>query len=371
MQTSPAFAENYISLPLGGVDDMAIWSGRLWQRFEEWVQQGPPPNVTVGATHRHPRHGMRPLKRLFRSLAPALLARGAASVSRDAATGVLSIELGTNGSGKKLTLEEQRAVVKSVLLEALTARSIAPAEDVAGLIARERRAWRARAGADHGHEHSHGRGRAVSWTEPHPLDTDPLVIGARVTRVWHAAGLSGYVDAWRSRIVAARVASGEPAENVAVTDRDVVLAALLAADAPRKPSALHVLGSNTTIGAPTAILASVTALEYAGASLAVGDFDADGTDDVVITAYGHTVAGVVEPAPTTVSGASSGALRLSNTLPQAGAFYVRYGNDSGGVPSGPVVPQPLPPYLTSASGVPYQRLGFSSCVLDFNAGMLC
>lgn len=45
----PMVAERLIDLPIGGVDDMAVWAAWVWQRVARWLNDGspplPPPNV--------------------------------------------------------------------------------------------------------------------------------------------------------------------------------------------------------------------------------------------------------------------------------------------------------------------------------------
>ena len=37
-------AERMLALPIGGVDDMAVWAGFVWERLARWIDQGPPPD---------------------------------------------------------------------------------------------------------------------------------------------------------------------------------------------------------------------------------------------------------------------------------------------------------------------------------------
>ncbi len=41
---APFLTEHYMDLPLGGVDDMSIWTARMWNRFASWVEVSPPCN---------------------------------------------------------------------------------------------------------------------------------------------------------------------------------------------------------------------------------------------------------------------------------------------------------------------------------------
>jgi len=41
-QKAPFLPENFIEFPVGGVDDNAMWTGWMWNRFSSWVELGPP-----------------------------------------------------------------------------------------------------------------------------------------------------------------------------------------------------------------------------------------------------------------------------------------------------------------------------------------
>ena len=38
----PLMAERMLDLPIGGVDDMAVWTGFVWERIARWLDNGPP-----------------------------------------------------------------------------------------------------------------------------------------------------------------------------------------------------------------------------------------------------------------------------------------------------------------------------------------
>ena len=38
----PLMAERMLDLPVGGIDDMAIWTGWVWERIARWLDSGPP-----------------------------------------------------------------------------------------------------------------------------------------------------------------------------------------------------------------------------------------------------------------------------------------------------------------------------------------
>ncbi len=44
---APHLVERYIDWQLGGIEDMAIWSARMWDRMASWIENGPPPLPTT------------------------------------------------------------------------------------------------------------------------------------------------------------------------------------------------------------------------------------------------------------------------------------------------------------------------------------
>jgi hypothetical protein len=40
---APFLVEHYRDLPLGGIDDNAVWTGRMWNRMASWIENGVPP----------------------------------------------------------------------------------------------------------------------------------------------------------------------------------------------------------------------------------------------------------------------------------------------------------------------------------------
>ena len=75
---APFLVENYIDLPLGGVDDMAIWTARSWNRLAEWIADGPPANLPPDVVPRSRRHAqaMAQYAAVLRQLAPLVLDAG-------------------------------------------------------------------------------------------------------------------------------------------------------------------------------------------------------------------------------------------------------------------------------------------------------
>jgi hypothetical protein len=37
-EKAPFLVEHYLDLPLGGVDDMSVWTARMWNRFASWIE---------------------------------------------------------------------------------------------------------------------------------------------------------------------------------------------------------------------------------------------------------------------------------------------------------------------------------------------
>jgi glycosylphosphatidylinositol phospholipase D len=44
---SPMFQDELLQMPVGGIDDMAVWTSYIWERFAEWVENGPPNSIPV------------------------------------------------------------------------------------------------------------------------------------------------------------------------------------------------------------------------------------------------------------------------------------------------------------------------------------
>jgi len=305
---SPTFAESYIDLPLGGVDDMAVYAARLWGRWGEWVTRGPPnpppgheycPGVceSGSAPPAPPSSGQAALKDAYRVLAPALL--GAGLMEAEAREDAISIE----------RREARAHRVPAVLshLRALLAAGGKSAPSTARLTA--------------------------GWTTPRAADVSPDAVAHSVLQVLRRGGAGGSITAMSRE--------GDSPSILLLRFLDAAEAQWAAPPTVGRPKA--------DIPTPNRTFSSVEALEYAGSAFSSGDFDHDGTLDVVVTAYGHTAM------------ASDGAL-----LPQSGAFYTRYGNVSARITAST---ESLPrafPSLTEGTAA-YTRLGWAACALDLNA----
>lgn len=91
LRSLPFLAEHYIDLPLGGVDDMAVWAGYMWRRWAQWLYEGPPvvppPDAPRGSSSSSWRHtpAQARFKDLMRVLAPLTAERVGATKRHDTA----------------------------------------------------------------------------------------------------------------------------------------------------------------------------------------------------------------------------------------------------------------------------------------------
>jgi len=186
----------------------------------------------------------------------------------------------------------------------------------------------------------------AGWTAPAPGDTDSAAVAARVAAALHlrAASIEAVAAELEARAAAPRVAALEEAARASASSPWGALP-------PPAPADFAAAGT--------------VPLEYAGAALAVGDFNADGASDLVATAYGASPVGTyvddalgVAPSPP-IAGA---------VLPQAGGWYLRTGAPAGAATAAAAAdgPEPLSPADRSTGASVYARLGEAACVLDFN-----
>jgi hypothetical protein len=383
---SPTFGEHYIDLPLGGLDDMAAWTGRMWERLGDWIEEGIPcpiqqqgeytlpPTCFSNGTAAAPAAASTPsssaaaastassssssaaaaaaassphsvgsedLRTLYRALAPHMLAAGHVTLSSGAPS-ARSLEVRTGQLGRAASATTALGALRAILAGSPAPTSAVPFSP------------RATAG----------------WTSSRPADADKDVVGLAFLSVLRSAGVGHVVAAATKRAAAADPSSPSPSPAAIALHALTILEGARDAGyavSPHSRSAAAVAGSATVVGAPSSILASASALEYAGAALSAGDFDADGLADVVITAWGHMGVGVQG-----TEGRGKGGRPTTNNgggvLAQSGGFYTRYGNMSD-VTSGESALGPLPlPVQYSTLGLDdFARLGVASCALDFNA----
>ena len=273
---SPTFGEEFLGLPCGGLDDMAAYVARLWQRWASWLDRGPPtpppggeycPGVCEGegeggggeghgVTEKPPAispsdraEGQRVMKSLYRILAPALL--DSRLVGVDTIGGVTRIE--------RKVAEGAAAARQAAVLAHLRRLMLGDAPPSSGK-------WvRATAG----------------WTAPRPSDFDPEAVAALLLEAMRLGGVSPVLDALASRgaqhgdiynsagpkarvvlqmLEVVEAVSASPASYRAASTTDAEAAATLPSSAPLTPNA-------------SSVFASELPLEYAGSSLAVGDYD--------------------------------------------------------------------------------------------------
>jgi hypothetical protein len=223
--------------------------------------------------------------------------------------------------------------------------------------------------------------KKMGWTSLRDNDTHPELVAARLGAIFRAAGIGAVLDGLAASldVVVVGDAFDMASKGLVLTDKPAVLLAALdllenlppPARSPPPYLALSVSGNASVV------VASSTPLEYVGTAVAVGDFDADGFDDAVITAPGHTALGTLTSsssaaaAAVAAGGKTAPSSSASNSLlPQSGGFYTRYGNMSS-MPANDAdtapIPEPLPVQYATFGADEFTRLGWDTCVLDFNA----
>ena len=357
VQQSPTLGEVFLDLPVGGLDDMAAYATRLWQRWALWLDQGPPATPPGGeycpgicssedkrrvdaerlVAREQRAIGQKTLKSLYRILAPSLLDAGLVNVSTFG--GVITIERVLSADGG---MARRQAVVLAYLRRLLEG------------------------GRSSGGSWENGPRAAAGWTSRQAQDTDPEAVASLLAESLRLAGMGPALDSLIHAVSqqppvapSFRGSNTVPGPKARVLLR--LLDAALGAHVPTTAPAVAAEGALPIRPNATAIFASELELEYAGAALAVGDYNADGAADIALGAYGH---------------GSSGKHPNGNPtrLPQAGAFYVRYSNaflnESSriGGKDDSVQASPLTEAFPSVteSGLPYTRLGAALCTLDLN-----
>jgi len=295
-----------MTLPLGGLDDMAVWAAQVWRRWATWLETSPPSPLPPdlhqqpltalrNATHAHLRRD----KRLHAALGDLLLRDGHIKAGVDASTGFRRIRASAPSLSSRL----------------------------GGIVAAEVSAQ---------HEACM---RSGAYTSDLPAALLDALTRTRPDLASWLARLDGRVS---------------PAHACYASQAALALTALASKQASargREDGASSTQGGETAVASglqPTDYVAGSAVFGYFGASVALdGDYDADGVADVMVGGWGYTW---------TRNDSSDGS---SAKMPQAGALYAKYGNASA--PSALSSPAVVAPET-------YSRLGWSMCVLDFNGG---
>lgn len=336
-------------MPCGGIDDMAVYAARMWQRWASWLDPSrgtpsfppggeycPSPQTICDEQNNvssikpmHRREGQKLIKDLYRILAPAILDNDFIDVS-------ITPESTTIRRAKSEQLSSRRTALLSYLRKLLNGEI--KSKPKSARIHPALRASRLQQG----------------WTAPQDTDTDPDVVAKLLLNVLRSSGAEHVLESLQGTTEVQLVQSLlNLAEKISLNGLS----------STRSSSSISSISAVPVIEAES-IYASALPLEYAGASLSGGDFDKDGYVDLVVTAPGHTSVGSF----TSVDSAAGDEMKL----PQSGAFYIRYGNvtmsslSTSSAESG--IPESLPqdfPYLVEGTK-PFERLGVASCVLDAN-----
>ena len=258
----PLMAERMLDLPIGGIDDMAVWTGWVWERIARWIDSGPPPN---------------PMPRYIN-----VAHEDTASPSKPTAND--GKERGEEWMSRflRLALAAEEFKDRGNVLELLKASNQHPVPPFG---------WRRR--------------------------TNDSFAGFELVY----QGVPGAECLMRATL-----------RTLAVATRVSVPQAYLLP--PRQPPA----ESTSVAAVATPIAASAAPLGYLGSATAVGDFDADGRDDLVVGSYGAGNPG----------------------SPQTGAVDIHYGLD----PTSAALEQRK--QLLPGSVV-HGRFGKALAVIDWNA----
>jgi hypothetical protein len=356
--SSPTFAEEIINLPCGGVDDMSVYAARMWQRWASWLDpvrgtpSFPPGNeycpypqticdeqstTSFPIKPLHRREGQRLIKELYRVLAPALIESDLIHVT--IATDATTIQ-------RNFSTPLSRRSALLLYIRKLLRGEVKPHSQTAKI-----------------HPSLRSTRLQEGWTASKSTDTDPIAVAQLLLSVLYSSGASNILEKLQG---ATEVQLVESFLNMA--EEKSLIQSHTSSSLSSTSSSSSSSSSSPPVLEAEAIFASALPLEYAGASLSSGDFDQDGTIDLIVTAPGHTSVGNFN----TILNNSNSSSSSSNgfKLPQAGAFYIRYGNVTVSSSStvGGIIPEPLPedfPYLTEGTR-PFERLGAASCVLDAN-----
>jgi FG-GAP repeat/Zinc dependent phospholipase C len=411
---SPVLAERWLDLPLGGADDMAVWTGRMWTRLQGWIEMGPPTVFPDGGNgnaadtdnvdrklsargskgHRHPTptYALRPI---YAALAPYMREDGLLTEDTDGKTGGLTIDLNKDGLRKALTKLQQEQGMSSHSMKLLEAALLPSSSDgdeeqqlelqmgvyLTGLL-RKLLAMPSST-EDNGHHHSSPSSLSKHW----PTDAKKggmdrgKKLANQILRVPLARALSKKdtkaLEAIKSLVMKSNVGdkSGCPVHAMLTLldsweHNTLAKLSLLSSPSSGVTGVSVGVATTTTAATPIAVLASSNALEYAASSLAAGDFDGDSLVDIVVGGYGYSYSqNGITPFESSAAAAAAASVGASNQpyLAQAGGFYVRYGGAKHENPATTgVIPLPNATDAVQHPATVFSRLGWSQCVTDFN-----
>lgn len=329
---SPTFGESLFDMPVGGIDDMAVMAGRMWQRLGEWIDGSGPPSGDIHDLTLPPssRPWVAAEQRLLRALAGPVRAAGLIIESR-AADGRFKLSLAPDAT------PERFAAVAASAIKTLIRGEPLPRQKV---------------------------GATSGWTVHADEDDDVNDVAAR------------YATALLSRHAGSSIRNS-PVDIAAALDALSVSSSL-----SRVMNAINAINRDEAEGpmplpaTPVFAAASTSSLEYVGEAIVEGNFGA-GESQLIATAYGASPVGVfVDDVPQRPAIRGNG----SGVLSQAGGYYTRFSGDGVSLKlknsenakntpndvASTVGPTPLTPESLTTSASVYSRLGQSACVLDFN-----
>jgi hypothetical protein len=318
----PFLGARYLDLPIGGVDDMAVWASFEFERIAHWLDVGAPPNAGPRASASSAASAASPAS----AAAPGAASSGSTTVEvavvestavGRAAAGQTPADNGAAEQWVRRFFRQLREtpglVARGRELQALTAarrqlRFVDPQQPQLGV--RFQTAVGSQVEEGGGGEEEGGLGEATKAAMHGVLRAllrAVKVLGPEEDLPIHAPA------------PASSSASSTSSEGTAATTATTATAAAAAAAAVHEPKPARTVFGDSALG-------------YLGSSLAAGDFDGDGAPDLATGAYGKGAMG----------------------QPQIGSVSVEY--------SGPAGDRPL----RAPGGAVHGRFGWSTAVLDFN-----
>jgi hypothetical protein len=347
---SPTLGEYMEDMLVGGIDDMAVMLGRTWGRLGTWLERGPPTPVP-GNEYCSQQNPCTPSPPTLTSKRWAALRASLTStqevlrlVGRVVRSAGLVVE-GRDGSGA-FTLQRSPHSSPSAILSTLAhSLLLNPALSTSSSELMDANATAAAAASG-------------GWTQPRPSDTHRGTVEGHLTALFGAP--------WVSRVKGGGDVMPpsplRPSTTATTTSSSHLLlrGGLQGQTQVRQPPAPAL---------PTYIGASITPREYFGGAITSGDYDGNGFQDIIATAYGASPEGVYEDDALGVPATPATFGRA--VLPQAGGYYARYSRNASSVvpaPSSaaPAIPEAIVPTDRTTGSSVYSRLGSSACSLDFN-----